>query len=93
MKYLIFAILLLVVTGCAQQVDVSQCVTEQEAGFFTGWIQGFILPIALIVSWFDSDVAIYAVNNSGGWYDLGYYFGIATIIGGGSHINTKYIRN
>lgn len=90
MKYFIIAILLLVVTGCAQQTDVSQCVTGDELGFFNGLVQGFILPISLIVSWFDSDVAIYAVNNSGAWYDIGFYIGAAAILGGGSTIKERY---
>lgn len=90
MKYLILAILLLVVTSCAQQIDVNQCIEVQKDGFFSGFIHGLILPISLIVSWFDSDVAIYAINNNGAWYDLGFYFGVAATLGGGSTVKERY---
>jgi hypothetical protein len=34
-----------------------------------------ILTISFIVSLFDNDVAVYAVNNTGGLYDLGFVLG------------------
>jgi hypothetical protein len=38
-------------------------------------IHGFITPISFIASLFKEDVAIYAVNNSGAWYDAGFLLG------------------
>jgi hypothetical protein len=51
-------------------------------GFWLGLVQGFIAPVALIASLF-TDVRIYAFPNAGGWYDLGYFLGIAAVLGGG----------
>jgi len=46
------------------------------AGFFAGLWHGIISPITFIVSLFHDGVAIYEVNNSGGWYDFGFLIGV-----------------
>ena len=67
--------LALALTACAatQQADA---VTPDAPGFWLGLWHGFIFPVAWIVSLFVSKVAIYAVPNDGGWYDVGYFLGI-----------------
>ncbi len=85
MKYLLFASLIAVVllSGCASTEAIDQCVDPNETeGFLMGLIQGFIAPVTFIVSLFDDDVAIYAVNNSGWLYDLGFLLGIGGFSGG-----------
>jgi len=47
------------------------------AGFWTGLWHGIICPLTFIVSLFDDDVAIYEINNNGGWYDFGFLIGVA----------------
>ena len=85
MKNLIIPVVvcLFLLSGCAETEMIEQCVdaTERE-GFLMGLIQGFIAPIAFIISIFDSDTAIYAVNNNGVWYDLGFLIGIGGFSGG-----------
>ena len=39
-------------------------------------------PFAWIVSLFDSDVAIYAIYNNGGWYDFGFCSGAGILFHG-----------
>lgn len=53
-----------------------------QAGFFSGVWHGWIAPIALVVHIFDDTVRIYESNNTGIWYDVGFY--IAVISGFGS---------
>ncbi len=53
------------------------------AGFLTGWWQGFTVLFTFLWSLFNDNVAIYEVNNSGGWYDFGYLLGIMMFWGGG----------
>jgi hypothetical protein len=60
-------------------------------GFWLGLVQGIIAPLALIASLF-SDVRIYAFPNAGGWYDLGYFLGIAAVLGGGVSVNVRQHR-
>ena len=53
-----------------------QAVAPQAPGLLLGLWHGFIFPVAWVVSLFTDQVAIYAVPNSGGWYDFGYFLGI-----------------
>jgi polyferredoxin len=52
---------------------------DTTAGFFSGVWHGWIAPISLIVGLFKNDIRIYEPNNTGWWYDLGFY---TAIIGG-----------
>jgi len=53
------------------------------AGFWRGLWQGLILPLSFVVSLFRGDVNIYEVHNNGGWYNLGFIWGILLTFGGG----------
>jgi len=59
-------------------------------GFWYGLWHGFILPFSWAISLFDKDVAIYAIYNSGGWYDFGYLLGVASMFGGGAERGSRY---
>jgi len=61
--------------GCATQSAAA--VAPAAPGFLLGLWHGFIFPIAWLISLFVPDVAVYAVPNDGGWYDFGYFLGIA----------------
>ena len=66
---------LLLLAGCATQA--SSAVQPEAPGFLLGLWHGFIFPAAWILSLFMPDVSVYAVPNNGGWYDFGYFLGIA----------------
>jgi hypothetical protein len=53
-----------------------------QAGFFLGIWHGWIAPLSLIVGLFDNSVRIYELNNTGWWYDLGFYIAIVGGFGG-----------
>lgn len=74
---LIFSALILVsvlLFSCAQTVPL-QDLSGKQYGFLYGLLHGFITPISFIASLFDDNVAIYGVNNIGGWYDFGFLLG------------------
>ena len=73
-----FAILPLAaaLASCAHQVGSAVQHNPDTPGFLLGLWHGFIFPVAWVLSLFVPDVAIYAVPNSGGWYDFGYFLGI-----------------
>jgi hypothetical protein len=48
-----------------------------------------IAVIALIIHVFNEHVAVYAINNTGGWYDFGFLVGVICIWGGSSHVTCK----
>lgn len=77
-KLLIFsalALLMFAFASCAHVEPVQECLTGKQYGFLYGLLHGFITPVSFIGSLFDDNVAIYAVNNKGGWYDLGFLLG------------------
>ena len=67
---------LLPLSACATQVTSAVNHASATPGFLLGVWHGFIFPVAWVLSLFLPDVAVYAVPNSGGWYDFGYFLGI-----------------
>jgi len=63
---------------------------ENPAGFLFGIWHGWIAPISLIMSFFNSSVRIYEVNNTGFWYDFGFYIAIIGGFGGISFTRNKW---
>lgn len=81
-KIALISAVLLLLSGCADQVSFVEAATRQEVGFWYGLWHGMILPFSWLVSLFDEDVAIYAIYNSGGWYDFGFVLGVMLFPGG-----------
>lgn len=76
----ISVLLLITLTGCIPG-DGTYTV-DKPAGFFWGIWHGWVAPISLIWSLFNENIRVYEINNSGWWYDFGFY--IAIISGFGS---------
>ncbi|NPD47247.1 hypothetical protein [Lentimicrobium sp. S6] len=57
---------------------------RSEAGFFSGLWHGFIIIFSLIGKLFGADIGIYADNNTGFTYWLGFIIGIGGLGGGGA---------
>lgn len=86
-KTFAFASVLLVAvlfTGCADVVQIKECVIDAPYGFWGGLWHGIIAPFSFIGSLFSDDIAMYAVNNNGGWYDFGFVLGAGILFGGSS---------
>jgi len=66
---------------------------ENPAGFLFGIWHGWIAPISLIVSVFNHSVRIYEINNTGFWYDFGFYIAIISGFGGVSLTRNKWKSN
>ena len=75
----ILLITTLVLTSCADAIDIDQCLPPEPYGFWGGLWHGLISPISFIGSLFSDNVAVYAVNNTGGWYDFGFIFGVSCL--------------
>ena len=63
------------ITGCAQSEAVGQCLTGNTYGFFGGLWHGFIAPFDFIGMLFNNEITMYAQNNNGGLYALGFLLG------------------
>jgi hypothetical protein len=72
----------LLLAACATQV--AGTVKPEAPGFWLGLVHGFIAPVTFIISLFKPEVAVYAVPNSGGWYNFGFVLGIGGFAGGAS---------
>jgi hypothetical protein len=55
---------------------------SDPAGFFSGIWHGWIAPLSLIVGFFSDGVTLYETNNTGWWYDLGFYMAVISGFGG-----------
>lgn len=83
--------LALLVSACARQIDAGVSAAPDTPGFLWGLWHGFIFPWSWIGSLFSQNIAVYAVPNSGGWYDFGFFLGI-TVLGGGSFFGSRKRR-
>jgi hypothetical protein len=63
---------------------------ENPAGFFSGIWHGWIAPVSLIIGFFNPQIRIYEINNSGFWYDFGFYIAIISGFGGLSLTRKKW---
>jgi len=87
LKSIAFIIMLLMLQSCTAGDD--QFSSDNLAGFWFGLWHGVIAVIALIIHLFNDSVLVYEINNTGGWYDLGFLLGIICVWGGGSHATCK----
>lgn len=80
---------LLLLSGCAESVEVVAEAGEDPAGFWKGLWHGIIIVISFIIGLFKDDVAIYAAHNTGTWYDIGFVLGIL-FMGGGAGRGSRH---
>jgi hypothetical protein len=84
-KITLFGLALLAIallTGCADVTNVEACIPagEHVYGFWGGVWHGAICQFSFIGSLFSDDIAVYARNNNGGWYDFGFVGGLGIMI-------------
>ena len=73
--FLVVLSAIILLTGCAQNEAVKQCLTGHTYGFFGGLWHGFIAPFDFIGMLFSDQITMYAQNNNGGFYALGFLLG------------------
>ena len=78
---------IVLLTSCA--AGDAQFTQDDPAGFWYGLWHGVISVISLIIHIFNENVAVYEINNTGGWYDFGFLLGVIGIWSGGSHVSCK----
>ncbi|HAH24594.1 MAG TPA: hypothetical protein DCL77_12725 [Prolixibacteraceae bacterium] len=79
--FVLFALVIL--SSCAEVQHVEACQTGQTYGFFGGLWHGIIAPVSFVISLFSDHVAVWAVNNNGGWYAFGFLIGVGSLGFGG----------
>jgi hypothetical protein len=88
--FIIIAAVLLF-SSCADVSHIKQCLpeTEHTYGFWGGLWHGLIAPFAFIGELFSDNIAVYAHNNNGGWYDFGFVLGIGGFSLGSSKVSRR----
>jgi hypothetical protein len=66
---------IIILSGCANNESVKQCLSGHTYGFFGGLWHGFIAPFDFIGMLFNDKITMYAQNNNGGLYALGFLLG------------------
>lgn len=79
---IILLLVVVILASCADVSNIENCVTSEPYGFFGGLWHGFIAPLSFFGSLVFDGIALYAVNNNGGWYDFGFVLGAGIIFGG-----------
>ena len=82
-RIFLLGLMLFLITGCAHSMALDACIDNDLYGFWGGLWHGIISPFSFVLSLFKDDIALYAVNNTGGWYDFGFVLGAGILFGGG----------
>jgi hypothetical protein len=69
------AVILTLVISCTNSEPVDACLTGKKFGFWWGLWHGIIAPIDFVIMLFKDNVTMYAQNNNGAWYALGFLIG------------------
>jgi len=82
----LFFFVLILLASCAPSANELERPKRDEneaAGFWLGLWHGIIAPVTFVISLFSDAIDMYEVENNGGWYNLGFLFGMIVIFGGG----------
>ena len=81
-KIILLGVMVVMLTGCADNVTFEQAATIEPVGFLHGLWHGVTVAIAFIGSLFNDGIAVYAIYNNGAFYDLGFLMGASGSLGG-----------
>ena len=79
-KIAILIFIVSILSGCFP--GDGKATVGDPAGFFSGIWHGWIAPLSLILGIFTDNIRVYEMNNTGWWYDLGFYMAIISGFGG-----------
>ena len=79
LPYAIVLFVLFMLSSCAEVQHVAACQTGHTYGFLGGLWHGIIAPGTFVISLFSDHVAVWAVNNNGGWYTFGFLIGVGSL--------------
>lgn len=72
---ILLAAALILMSGCANNESVHECLTGRTHGFWYGLWHGIIAPVDLVLMIWRDDITVYAPNNNGVWYAFGFVLG------------------
>ncbi|MBN1500387.1 MAG: hypothetical protein JW982_09530 [Spirochaetes bacterium] len=87
LQIFILSAFLVIFTGCIPGDGSSSA--SDPSGFFSGIWHGWIAPVSVIVGFFNRQIHIYEIYNTGWWYDFGFYMAVISGFGGLSFFRKK----
>jgi hypothetical protein len=75
LQWVMLAGFMILLTSCANNEMVEGCFQGKTYGFLWGLWHGIIAPVDLVLMFFRDDITVYAPNNNGFWYALGFLLG------------------
>ncbi len=94
-KYLVIIVVIIIMafllTSCIP--GDGKHTSQKPAGFFWGVWHGWVAPVSVIIGIFNHDIRVYESNNTGWWYDFGFYIAIISGFGGLSLVRRKRKRS
>lgn len=84
----LFALVAILFTSCTYVQQDTSCLNGNVYGFWGGLWHGMIAGISFIGSLFNHEIAVYAINNNGAWYNLGFLFGVSASLGSSKVVHT-----
>lgn len=78
-RALVIGLLLVLVLAACAQANPSVSHAAGTPGFWQGLWHGLASPVTFVISLFSDQIGVYAVRNTGGWYDAGFMIGVSTI--------------
>ncbi len=88
-KFISLLLLIALITSAGCIPGDGKHTAEKPAGFFWGIWHGWIAPISLIWQLFNPEIRLYEPQNTGWWYDFGFYIAVISGFGGISFTRTK----
>jgi len=85
--FTISIMLIFILSSCAPGGGASS--VDDPAGVFMGIWHGWIAPISLVMGFFNPEIRVYEIYNTGWWYDFGFYIAIISGFGGISLFRKK----
>ncbi len=76
--------ILFLLDSCAPPGD-----TETRYGFLMGIVHGLAFPFALVSKLIGMNFGLYALNNTGFWYWLGFILGVSAYAGSGAAVRRR----
>ncbi|MEP7321089.1 MAG: hypothetical protein ABI761_04180 [Saprospiraceae bacterium] len=74
--FILICSMIFIFSSCARSTsDLTLCISGHVYGFWAGLWHGLIAPFDLLGSLFNPEIKMFAPNNNGGWYALGFLFG------------------
>lgn len=83
MRTIVVLCVVLVLAACAGPNPLQDAAVpiSEVSSFWGGLWHGFILPFSFVGSILTDYISIYAVQNTGGWYDFGFLLGVSLLYG------------